>query len=130
MRPLILWLALGLGIALGSLWLGWWTVPALGLLWGVWMAREGRPGLSAASSAAVAWAALLWMTTAGDPLAELASTLGAIFGIPAVAVIAVTLLFPAALAGLAATTGAAIRHLIAGPSDPDGAATARTRGTA
>jgi len=85
---------------------GWWGVPVIGLIWGVWGARYARPGTMiaplAAASAVTAWAGLLIWTSTRGPLALLATTLGAVIGVPAAALIAITLGFAAVLAWSAA----------------------------
>jgi hypothetical protein len=100
----------GLLVALGTT-LGGWLVP---VLWGamvgfVWATEH--PGRKAAAAAALGWAALLVLLAIfGFPVGVLASRLGGALGVPAVALVAVTVLFPALLSGCTAVLIAAVRR--------------------
>ena len=97
-------------VALGTT-LGGWLAPVVwgglaGLAW-----TNEHPGRKAAAAAALGWALLLVITAvAGFPVAVLASRLGGALGVPAVLLVAVTVLFPALLAGCAAVLIAAVRR--------------------
>jgi hypothetical protein len=92
-------LALVLAFFLAT-WLGWWAVPVVALLWGAIRPGVRRPAGNAAIAAALAWAAWLVVDrVAGTAaLAALAVRLGGVMNLPAVALIVLTLLFPALLA--------------------------------
>ena len=96
-------LLLSLSFAIGTWILGWLAVPLLAAVAGV-MARYVRhQGIASAVAAAIAWAALLaWSATVGSVWA-FSRIAGGAMGISGVALIAVTLLFPAVLAWLATT---------------------------
>ena len=90
---------LAVAFALGTLGFGWWAVPLLAALWGVLARSEtGLASVAAALGALLAWGALLlWGATRG-PVAQLAAGLAGVMGVPAGALVIVTLLFPTALA--------------------------------
>ena len=90
------------GFALGTIVAGWWTVPVMGAAWGLAAARTWRPALTAALSAGLAWGLLLVWTALTGPAGKLASTLGAIAGVPGAVFVIATLLLPVLLAGLSA----------------------------
>jgi hypothetical protein len=84
--------------------LGWWAIPATAALWGALRPIARRPGLYAAVAAALAWSGWLLVdaiSPRGD-FTALAVRLGGIFSLPAPALLAVTVLFAALLAGIAA----------------------------
>jgi hypothetical protein len=91
---------------------GWWGVPIVGLIAGVWAVhrRAAPAGFSvlAAASAMAAWAALLLWTATQGPVITLATTLGHVAGVPAAALVVLTLCFAGLLAGSAALTGTAM----------------------
>jgi hypothetical protein len=102
---------LAAALALATLVFGWWGVPLTAALWGALV--RGRPGAAGAAAvgAAGAWGALLARAAlAAPPTASLAATLGGLLRVPAPALLAVTLLYPALLAwGAATVAGAALR---------------------
>ncbi len=86
---------------------GWWGVPVVGLAWGIWSSKNTKPpvaaGLTAATCAVVAWAALLAWIAALGPLPLLARTLGTVAGVPGAVLVAMTLVFAGLLAWSATT---------------------------
>ncbi len=101
--------ALLVAFGLATVFGGWWAVPIVAAIWTLAQPKARRPGPTAGLAAAAAWAALLlWLGVSGS-VGTLARLLGAIFGAPAVVVIASTLIFPALLAGSAASVVAALR---------------------
>lgn len=102
---------LALAFAVGTAWLGWWAVPFLGAAWGVIAWRTRDAAWSAAMAAVVAWGALLLWTAARGPVGVLAARVGGVLGLPAAALVAVTLLYAAALAWSSATVGRAVMML-------------------
>ncbi len=92
------------GTALG----GWWAVPALGFVYGVWRGSEAAP-LAASGAAAVSWGALMAFNWIVGPTLALTELLGAVLGVPAWVLPVVTLAFPALLAGTSAAVGSALR---------------------
>jgi hypothetical protein len=110
MTRTLLVLALAALLVLSTWLLGWWTVPVLGVLYGVAVPRDLTPGRTAAVAAALAWGLLLLgygMT--GHVLAPLADRLAALLQLPAVGLYVATLLLPAILGGAAAALGGALR---------------------
>jgi hypothetical protein len=113
------WMRFALGataVALGT-WLGGW--PAV-IVWGgiagfAWPA--GRPARAAALQGAVGWGLLLViMALAGDPVALLATRLAGAMQVPAWALVAVTVLYPALLAGCAAWPTAMLGRRMRAPA--------------
>jgi hypothetical protein len=92
---------LALSFAIGTWILGWWAVPLFAAVGGA-MARYVRhQGIAAGLAAAIAWAALLaWSATEGS-VWSFSRIAGGAMGISGAVLIAVTVLFPAALAWLA-----------------------------
>lgn len=82
---------------------GWWTVPALGALWG---AR--RSPFVAGVGALMGWGGLLaWQATRG-PVGPLATQVAEILSLPAPALPALTVLF----AGLLGWSAATVSHVL------------------
>lgn len=103
---------LALAFAAGTAWLGWWAVPFLGAVWGVIAWRVSDAAWTAAVAAVVAWGGLLLWTAARGPVGVLAERVGGVLGLPAAALVAVTLLYAAALAWSSATVGRAVMLLM------------------
>ncbi len=102
-------LMLGVGIALGTVLLGWWSVPLVALAYGVVQHRSRLPGLTAAASGAIAWGGYLGLAVIGGaPVATFGRELAASMQLPGWAPFTATLIFPAVLAGLAAYLGARV----------------------
>ena len=100
---------LALAFALGTLRFGWWAVPLLAALWGVLTRAETiQASAAAALSALVAWAALLLWGAVRGPVFELAGALAGVLGVPATALVLLTVLFPSALAWSASTVAQAV----------------------
>ena len=92
---------LATAFALGTWILGWWAVPLLGAVWGVM--RRGRSRFASAfAGAALAWLALLAFDAARGPMGRMTSVMGGIFSVPAAALLLITVLYAALLAGCAA----------------------------
>jgi hypothetical protein len=109
MRQAAAFLVLTLAFAAASM-LGWWAIPATAALWGLLRPNAHRPALFAAASAALAWSGWLVLdafSPRGD-FSGLAARLAGIFSLPAPALIALTVLFAALLAGSAAYVAGAI----------------------
>ncbi len=90
---------LALAVALGTVLAGWWTVP---VMVAVWLRLWPAPARRAMIGAALGWALLLGWTVLHGPIGPLARRAGGLFRLPGWGLILVTLLFPAALAGLVA----------------------------
>ena len=91
-------------IAVGTWLAGWWSVPVVALLAG---ALSWGPA-SVALGSTLAWALLLVIDAVAGSMSRLAGVLADVMGLPAPALIVVTLLFPALLGWSAATIGAVI----------------------
>jgi hypothetical protein len=93
---------LALAVALGTVLAGWRVVPVIAALW-LWVWPDGqRPVRRAMIGAALGWALLLGWTALHGPIAPMARRAGGLFRLPGWGFLLVTLLFPAALAGLVA----------------------------
>ena len=101
-------LLLSAAFALATLLFGWWGIALVAVAWGI-VARESRgTGLVSSLGALLAWAALLAWSALEGPVGRLAATLGGILGAPGLALIALSLLFPAALAWAGARAAAGV----------------------
>lgn len=114
MKTIGLVLVLAAAFALGTVVVGWWAVPVLGALAGALLGARARPGRWAALAAAVAWIGILAFAAAEGPVGTLARRLAGAMQLPVWGLYAVTLLFPALLAGTAALLGALVRSSDAG----------------
>ena len=112
MRTFIVWLVLVEATALSTAALGWWTVPVVAAIWGLASSAARGVWWKAALAAAAAWGLLLIVTATQGPVGLLAAKLGGLFGLPALAMIMLTLLFPALLAGSAAELAAMLREAL------------------
>lgn len=110
MLRLISWIVLILTFAALAMLLGWWAVPVVGCAWGLLANRRGA-WRAAAGAAATAWAVLLVASTV-DALELLASQLGGSLRVPGLLIAALTLVFPALLAGSAAELAAVVRIVV------------------
>jgi hypothetical protein len=81
---------------------GWWTVPVIAALWGMFSPDPNR-ARNAAISAAAGWATLLVLDFVRGPVWTMATQLGAVMSLPPIVLILLTLIFPALLAWCAAT---------------------------
>jgi hypothetical protein len=107
---------LALAMALATAWIGWWAVPVFGAVWGV--ARYGAyPAATAAVSAALAWTVLLGMKALAGPVGEVSRTVGGAMALPGWVPLALSLAFPAALAGAAAGLAHGVMPLLEGGAD-------------
>lgn len=96
-------------IALGTVVIGWWTVPLVAFVYGVVSRGTRSPGVTAALAAALAWGGYLGITALGGaPIALLATRLALSMQLPTWGPWVATLLFPATLAGLASYLGARV----------------------
>ena len=92
---------LALSFAIGTWILGWWAVPLFAAIAGAMAPHVRHQGIAAGLAAALAWAVLLaWSSTDGS-VWSFSRLAGGAMGMSGVALIIVTLLFPAALAWLA-----------------------------
>ena len=90
--------------------LGWWAVPLVALVCGLVIRPEGSPVLFPTVGASAGWLTLLLIDAARGPLGEVATRFGGVVGFPPVALVVITLLFPALLAWSAAFIGAETRR--------------------
>jgi hypothetical protein len=111
MRTVLRVLLLGVAFAIATRVLGWWGIPVTAAAWGI-LSPDGS-GV-AAVGASLAWAGLLARDAAFGPLPTLASDLGTLFHAPGLAVVALTLIYPALLAWSAAIIGGVIGGVIGG----------------
>ncbi len=97
-----------LALAMAALtWLvGWWGILLVSIGWGLVAERHTKPASTVAMAAMLAWSALLLLTAMQGPVWMLSGTLAGIFGLPAVVLLIVTVMFPGLLAlSSAALTG-------------------------
>lgn len=111
-RTVLRLVLLGAAFALATLLFGWWGVPAVGTAWGAISWRARSAGVVAAIAALGGWGAILAWSASRGPAGALADTLGAIMGAPGAAIVALTLVFAAALAWAAARTAAGVAAIL------------------
>ena len=100
--------------AVGTMWLGWLSVPCVGFVYGALEWRVTARGSIAAIGAVLAWAGLLGSELArGADIRLVAAQIGAVLHVPGIVLALVTLAFGAALAGAAAVLGAGIASAVA-----------------
>jgi hypothetical protein len=96
---------LGPAFALATALLGWWGVPVLGCLWGVYEKPIHRPSLAASLAAGLGWLLLLAWTAFSGPVLLLSERAAGVMGVPGATLIALTLLYPMTLAWSAGVLG-------------------------
>lgn len=107
--------AIAVGCAVATIWLGWMAVPIVGIIYGLADRRARGRGSIAALGAVIGWGAILAEEAArGAHIGVVASQFSAIMQMPAVGFPVVTLLFAALLCGPAAVIGAVIGDLFTG----------------
>jgi hypothetical protein len=106
------WLILTVSVAVGTMFVGWWSVPLLAAAWGTLSERIARAMIEAAVAGLVAWSILLAVTALEGPVWYLAGNLGGVFQLPGPVILLLTVLFPALLAGAAAGLFAALRAIV------------------
>lgn len=107
-RPFVKYILLAEVFAVTTFGLGWWSVPLVAAAWGL-ASRSPRKAAFAAFAAIGGWASLLMLDVARGPVATMGSQLAGVMKLPAVALYALTLIFPALLAWCAAALMPAIR---------------------
>lgn len=95
--------------ALGTVLMGWWTIPIIGAVRGGLPGSSGWGSLEAGAGAGLAWAALLTWTALQGPAGELSMKVGAVLGLPGPGLFGVTVLFAVLLAGAAAAFAGSLR---------------------
>ena len=118
-RRLAVFLVLTGVMALATRYAGWWMVPVVGLAAGAWRWRDARHAVESGLAAAVAWGILLVLVALRAAIGPVGRDVGGVVGVPAFALVILTLLFPFALGWSAARVGGALGRLAA-----------RVRGTA
>lgn len=111
-RLILMTLALAAVMALKTVLLGWWAVPVLGLLFGVFAPARGAASGTAAMAGAAAWAFLLLAAAVRGDVAAVATQIGGIMMVPWYAVVTATLLFPALLGWSSARVGEAVASML------------------
>lgn len=101
-------LGAALGMALGTWFLGWWAVAAVGMIAGATTHRQPWGALQVSLAGGLAWGALLLMAALSGPVAPIAGRLGRLFGIPAVGPLLLTVAFGMLLAGFSAALARSI----------------------
>ena len=107
MKKTICFALIALAAGVGTWTLGWWAVPIVALVAGLLRC----PALLTAAASATAWLAILGIDAAVGSVPRVAGVLAGIMGLPAVAILALTLVLPALLGWSAASLGDAARSL-------------------
>lgn len=107
---------LALAFALATRVAGWWSVPIVAAAWGAMARGRAAAAREAALATAAGWALLLaWQATRG-PLGALAARLAGVLGVPAPALVLVTLLWGALLAWSAGVVARYTASVVRRPS--------------
>ena len=109
MPPWVKYVLLAEAFAVTTFGIGWWSVPIVAALWGMFSTDEHR-ARNAALCAMGGWATLLVLDIVRGPVATMATQLGGVMGVPGFVLILLTLLFPALLAWSAATLVPVLRR--------------------
>ena len=99
----------------GTLFLGWWSVPIAAALIGWFDRRARHPAIDGALGAALGWAILLARYAAYGDLRGFGAMLGGVLHVPAWAPTAITLAYAAALGAAGAALGAALAATLRRP---------------
>ena len=91
---------------------GWWGVPALAFVWGLAVESSARSVRFSTICAAAGWGSLLLLDAGRGPVGEVATRFGGAMGLPPVALIGITLLFPVLLAWSASSIALGVRKTI------------------
>jgi hypothetical protein len=103
---------LGIGFALATGLFGWWSVPLLGCLWGMFEEARSKPAVVAALAAGLGWLLLLIWDAVVGPLLLLSARASGVMGVPSATLIALTLLYPMALAWGAGIIGETMKLIL------------------
>ena len=90
---------------------GWWGVPLVAVVAGALLWRRRGIAWLVALAAVIAWSVLILADGLSRRFGALAGVVGGTMGVPAGALLIVTLLFAALLAWSAATIGAELRRV-------------------
>jgi hypothetical protein len=88
--------------------LGWWSVPLVAAAWGLASRSPGKATF-AGLAAMGGWLSLLLLDVARGPVATMGAQLAGVMHLPAAALYALTLIFPALLAWCAAALMPSVR---------------------
>ena len=108
MRAFVKFILLSELFAVMTFGLGWWSVPLVGAAWGL-ASSSPRKAMFAGLAAIGGWTSLLLLDVARGPVATMGAQLAGVMKLPAFALYALTLIFPALLAWCAATLMPALR---------------------
>ncbi len=102
---------LALVFALGTAWYGWWSIPVIAFVYSLMDRAQWHRGWLTAAAAILAWGGILVYGVLHSPASWANSQrIAAMLQVQPWFLVALTLLFAAALAGPAAVLGAAIVH--------------------
>ncbi|MEO5580962.1 MAG: hypothetical protein ABIR58_09900 [Gemmatimonadaceae bacterium] len=102
-------LLLSEAFAVATFGLGWWSVPVVAALWGIFGTPASRQALFAALCATFGWASLLALHAARGSIGAVAAQISEVMRLPSGVLYALTLLFPALLAWSAAALASGLR---------------------
>ena len=102
MRSALRVVLLAASFAIGTWVLGWWAIPLFAAVAGVLARHAPAQAVATGVAAAIAWGALLAWSTLRGSVWSFASQVGGAVGVSGVVLIALTLVFPALVAWLAA----------------------------
>jgi hypothetical protein len=89
-------------VAVGTWFLGWWSVPLCGVGYALLRAGQGGIVVEASLGAMLAWGALLAWQLSNPAFSRLQEAISGVFPVPVAVLMLVTLMFAGILAGAAA----------------------------
>jgi hypothetical protein len=105
---MIFHLLVAVAVAAATWFAGWWGVAIVALVAGFLYRRDGGRPWRVALGAGEGWAILLVIDAFGGRFGSVATTVGGSMRLPAAALVAVTLLFPALIGWSGATVAATL----------------------
>ena len=108
-RTFVKFVLLAEAFAVTTFGLGWWSVPLVAAAWGL-TSRSDRKAMFAALAALGGWVSLLLLDIARGSVTTMGTQLGGVMHLPAFALYALTLIFPALLAWCAASLMPTLRR--------------------
>lgn len=100
--PVLRTLLVALVIAASTWFLGWWSVPLIGVVYALLRGGEEHIVKEAAIGAMLGWAALLGWQATNPAFGRLSQAISGVFPVPAPVLMLVSIVFAGVLAGAAA----------------------------
>lgn len=102
MMPVLRTLLVALVVAASTWFLGWWSVPLIGVVYALLRAGQEHIVSEAAIGAMLGWAGLLGWQASNASFGRLSQAIGGVFPVPTPVLMLVSVVFAGLLAGSAA----------------------------